>query len=153
MIKRKYLSYVVSEVAHRTGTIFAHGAIVPVLQLLVVRDETLGGDALLSLPRGSLLHAVGHEHMRLQVGLLLAAEVALLALVQVDRLGGGAVLPQQVIATRLGFLRLNGECGLLPGQGGDCCRTGEHVGGGCRLSLQMHGVDVVDEEAGVIMLL
>ena len=41
-----------------------------------------------------------------------------------------------------------GESGLLLGQRGDCCRPGEHACGGCSLSLQMHGVDVVDEEAG-----
>ena len=88
----------VSEVAHRAGAVLAHSAVVPVLQFLVVSDEALRGDALLGLPGGSLLHAVGDEHVRLQVGLLLAAEVALLALVQVDRLRGGAVLTQKVIA-------------------------------------------------------
>ena len=88
-----YLSNVVSEVAHRAGAVLAHCAVVPVLQFLVVSDEALGGDAFLGLSRGPLLHTVRHEHVRLQVGLLLAAEVALLALVQVDRLGGRAVLP------------------------------------------------------------
>ena len=102
----RYLPNVVSEVAHRAGAVLAHGAVVPVLQLLVVGNEALGGDAFLGLPRRPLLHTVRHEHVRLQVGLLLAAEVALLALVQVDRLGGRAVLPQQVIAARFGLLRL-----------------------------------------------
>ena len=37
--------------------------------------------------------------------------------------------------------------GLLLGQGSDRGRPGEHAGRGRRLSLQMHGVDVVDEEA------
>ena len=103
----EYLSDVVSEVAHGAGAVLAHGAVVAVLQFLVVGDEALGGDALLGLPRAALLHAVRDEHVRLQVGLLLAAEVALLALVQVYRLGRGTVLPQQVIAaTRLGLFRL-----------------------------------------------
>ena len=43
--------------------------------------------------------------------------------------------------------------GLLLGQGSDRGRPGEHAGRGRRLSLQMHGVDVVDEEAGDLIFI